>query len=731
MVKTILNRYFTPVLMFFVLLLSIIFNYLSIKHILLEVYKWHLHQPQTYQGGIEISVLFIIFCVSNYALRSYRKTNIFIWFLLSILYLRLHATDVPVLTAIVYFEMIMSLGNSLKKLLKIEENENDSIQKYLTNFVLGISVWCLFAIILSGLGFGNYNELRILTVVLFGLSLIKGINKPFTYTLLKKVEGLSTKEKNLVAFLIIIILVQFAKSSSAFDYDSLWYGLRPQLVLTGNNSFFDNLGLVTQVFVYPKLMEFFFIPISNLGDFSFIYCANTLIFVFIILTLINFLRSFKVSKLQSLWGVLLIATLPVFNMASTAKPDILALFLFLQAAYNARLWIDNYSKWNLTLTIVASELALAVKVTNWLYIPLLIFGIIIIVLKEKKLNFHWIIDPINYLKHIIIVLLGLIDFILMCLRTFVLTGYPVYPVIFGPLWKFIGFQAKYPFNYKTTAGNPQSQTFWGLIGRWEKMFFEPKSYGHIIMLWTGNIGLYLIGIFFIMLFLRKISIKGNEKYFFLFIPVVLSGLFYGSLFVNGGDGNYYLPPLSLALILLLGIIFKTNLGKRIILVCSLAIFILVQSVIMFVSHPSWSWGTSSFSTNLFQSIYDSDSVVKNNLEFAGLTQIAKYVSEGKGTKRAIGFGQEQILNQLPCRFEHIPGIVSPDLGNPSIGETVDSFSTYLKWAKINYIIIPKSGIQGFKAIQDAISIYAKLPKVTKIETKTYILYDISYYERNH
>ena len=38
-----------------------------------------------------------------------------------------------------------------------------------------------------------------------------------------------------------IVLALFAKTNTAQDYDSLWYGLRSQYVLVGQNSFYDDL----------------------------------------------------------------------------------------------------------------------------------------------------------------------------------------------------------------------------------------------------------------------------------------------------------------------------------------------------------------------------------------------------------------------------------------------------------------------------------------------------------
>jgi len=708
------------------MLIAVLVQVVVFDNILINVYSWQLKQPETIEGGILLLIiLFSYILINRFINTSY---SLVLVALITVLYLMNTNLLLPIVLTILYFEVFFSIGSYVN--VKMYANTNrDELAFYLRSFLIGFVIWCIINLVLALIGFGTINVIRVTTIILFVLSIQKGFNKPFSFFLIESLNRFSKKEKDIISLIMVLVLSLLSKSNTAIDYDSIWYGLRPQYVLVGDNSFFDNLGLVQFIHFYPKLFEFFTLPLSNLSDYSFIYCINIIFFIFSIILIFKILDSLIKKTFYSLVGTVMLATIPAFaNISTTAKPDIFSVFLILLGVYHLLNFIYKNKSEELLFGLSSLVLSLGGKSTSFLYIPFILFGfLIVMIIGIKKHNKQYLLlDNLDKAKsYYWLLITSLIIFSLTLYRTFKLTGYPVYPSGLS-LWNKLGFETKYPVtSVHNVDGLEINISLSGVIERWYKLLLDPKDYAHIIMLWTGNL-LVFMAFLLIILFLYK-KCKLTDSYtnlLLLFIaPVMLIGIFFATFMQNAGDGNYFLIPIILSFIWIYTFIRK-NVVSMIFqkwFTIGVLIFLPVQLTLTFVSHSSWQWGTQEFTSNL--SVYQKESnevFFENN----GLTEIEKYIENVPYNTRSIGFGNEQVLHHLPTRYEHITGIASDHLGNSSIVSSEANFLNYLKWAKIDFLILTKENIEGFEAVNNVILTFKEDTSNFIVETEDYSLIDI-------
>ncbi|MDD1504956.1 glycosyltransferase family 39 protein [Lysinibacillus sp. CNPSo 3705] len=714
---------FPRILLF--ILCALLFQIIVFDNILIDVYSWHLKQPETIEGGILLLILLFCYVLVNRYFKT--KYSFVIVALITMLYLINSNLFVPTVLTILYFEVFFSIGSCINRKFYKHIN-NNNISFYLKSFLVGFVVWAAINLFLSLIGYGSISNIRLVTLILFIISIHKGINKPFSFFLIEKLDRFTKNEKDLISCLVVLILALLSKSNRAIDYDSIWYGLRPEYVLVGENSFFDNLGLVQFVHFYPKLFEYFTLPLSDLGDYSFIYCINIIFFILSLIIIFGILNEILNNSFYSIIGTIILGTIPAFaNISTTAKPDIFSIFFILLGIYYLLNFINQNKSEELIFGISSLVLSLGGKSTSFLYVPFIGLGFLIsmIIYIKKYKKQYFLFSNLYKIKSLYWILVtSLFIFFIICYRTFKLTGYPIYPSGLG-LWNKLGFEAKYPVTSEhNVTGLDVTFSLSGIIDRWYKLLFDPKDYEHIIMLWTGNTTFFLILIILLFILTKNFKINFISKLqVFFFAPVILVGIFFATFMINGGDGNYFLIPIILTFIalytVLRGSVKNSTLQKWINI--GIIIFLPTQLLITFISHSSWQWGTQEFTTNL--NIYQQES---NDLLFEtnGLNEIEQYIRKIPNKTRSIGFGDEQVLNHLSTRFENIPGIVSNHLGNESIISSELDFYKYLEWAKIDFLILPREEIKGFENVKKVISQLENDEAIVKIEAQNYYLLDL-------
>jgi len=314
----------------------------------------------------------------------------------------------------------------------------------------------------------------------------------------------------------------------------------------------------------------------------------------------------------------------------------------------------------------------------------------------------------------------------ICYRTYKLTGYPFYPLL-GSLWAKLGFQIKYPFlgsNSEFFLSDDKS-----LLHHWAKILFDPQGYNHYVMVWPSNLYLFvwIISLIVILSYYNKMKLQ-EYSLFIVFLPIILSGIYNISTLPYGGDGNYYIPVVVFTLIAFFMLIKVISQTIRKVIIISMIMFIPVQSYVMMVSHFSWSYGTSKFSSDITQSNLESYDTKLKLFEGEGILEIETYLSQKNETANCISFlhptgGQEQLLNQLSCRYEDIPHM-SSRYGNSELFSSSDEFKKYLKWANVKYIIMPKGDVEGYEGVKAIINGFEQSPNTKRVDTSNYYLLEI-------
>ncbi|KLU57442.1 hypothetical protein EL84_02700 [Paenibacillus sp. VT-400] len=686
------KKYYT--LFVSIILISLLLQFTTLKNIVYKVYKWQLFQPETIHGVMEISLIVLLFLICILFFKGY--WSVFFATLVSVIFLIFHGVFISALLVLLYFEAMISVGRSISKYMFIKDNKN----QYLVFFLIGFLIWSFIAIVSSYFNFGTFSDLRIVTVVLTLASFLNGVNTPFVISLYIRATKLNPRELLLAFFLLLLVLIQFGKTNTllAYEYDSVWYGLRPEAVLVGNSSFFDNLGFLSFVHVYPKLFELFSIPLSNLGNYSYILSINVMFYLFIIFIIYSLLRELNLDKFKSLFFTSLISCVPALsNMASTAKTDLFSTTLVLLGSLYIWRWIislqtkDNVQTGYFWIAIIAFILSLGGKSTSILYAPLVIFGVIIYLMINGKLfGIKTILRGVrtNY-NYLTLFVVSVAVFIGICYRTYRITGVPMYPIV-GGLWEFLGFKVKYPFLMKNVGDTSTSASFKliDIFGRWYHMFLDPQPFGHVIMLWIGNIFLFL---FFLFLVFNVCNVKriSKDSFLLLVLPVFLAWLYYGTTLPNGGDGNVYQIPLILSMIGLFKFISTVSmLQLRKVVFVSLILFVPLQFLTMFISHPSWSYGLSPLQLPFHEN--NTQKFERKLFEYKGMLGIENYLKNTGNMEKCLGFGDDVALNQLSCRMETVNASASDYLGNSKVFSDMESLINYLKWNDTQYIIMPHS-----------------------------------------
>ena len=691
----------------------------AFKNILYGVYGWHIIQPESIQGGIELVAIFTISIILVLYMKNKLISTLGILGL-SLIYLKAHQVLIPVLTAAIYLEVILFFGRAVIKFLKIGNRKG--IKFVFDSLVVGIVSWGILAISLSLLGFGTILALKVLTISVFFISLFSKEYKPFSLSAIMSFSKSNTYQKTGFIFVWLIVLLQFAKSNTALDYDSLWYGLRPEKVLFGAESFYDNLGMTIFVHYYPKLYELLLAPISNLGDYSFIYSVTTFLLLFIYILIYSFFRELKINRLNATIFTCLLASIPaIANMGSTAKTDIFTSLFIVLSAYYLYQWAKYQHIDNLYYALISALISLGGKLTGYLYIPLLFLGVIISLIVYKKFNrklFKGILDN----KGLLLMLFTSVGlWILILYRTLKLTGYPIYPVAPG-LWKLLGFDLKYPFNQSVDLMS-EKLGFMDLLMRWYKIIFDPRGFTHYVMVWPGN--LYLCLVLFTILSVVVFWKKLKHRLFLLITvtPLFVSVLYYISTIPDGGDGNYFIAPIILISVACLYLLNLVDRSSKI-FILALCLYIPIQSGLVIVSHPSWSWGTATINYDLTRSDFEAKEKTSQRLEYNGYSGIQKYLEQSGEINNCTGFGTEQLLHELPCRFEDVPHIGSR-LGNPTIVQSEKDFLEYLKWGKVKYLVLPEVLPEGYTEVKKVIKKLEDHESTIKLQDRSGYLLDIS------
>ncbi|HVV98045.1 MAG TPA: hypothetical protein VHC92_12970, partial [Rhodanobacteraceae bacterium] len=223
-------------------------------------FGWHLSQPRTWQGGLEVLALAALLAVVAGVVRS-ALWRALLLVAIGEFYLRRHYVDLPMLVDVLYVEALIGAGAFAAKLCGIPRATG--VHGYLRCAAAGVVLWSLGAWTLSAFGIGSVQAWRAWTL-LFAIPAILARQTPLTVYLARRFATLGGSERAIIAAIGAWFLCLAARTNLVSGFDAWWYGLRGEYVLVATGSVFKSLELVAPVNYYPKLWELVLIPVSGL-----------------------------------------------------------------------------------------------------------------------------------------------------------------------------------------------------------------------------------------------------------------------------------------------------------------------------------------------------------------------------------------------------------------------------------------------------------------------------------
>jgi hypothetical protein len=264
------------------------------------------------------------------------------------------------------------------------------------------------------------------------------------------------------------------------------------------------------------------------------------------------------------------------------------------------------------------------------------------------------------------------------------------------------------------------------------LLFRPQVLPHIVIAWIGNVWLYLFVLAALAWGLRArperpAAPAASAIAWALFVVGLLLMLFFRTI-TRGGDGGYFLLPMSLG-ILLGGAAVLGNLAAgwpQRLLFSMLSAFVLFHATYSFAS-AAWATGTRPFDFDFTQSVRDTKVERRKLFHYEGIERIAEYLRKAPRPAHVIGYVRHHVGFRLQATFEHL--IYYKYWYTAPLADA-NAFLRYLQDARIDYLILPKPERQKSSEVVDAVvadaaAIMSGDPSVHVIDDLHYVLYDLA------
>ena len=683
-----------------------------------EIFSWHITQKNFSLGGVQC----IVFVLAVFLMTIYKKEKAEIIILASAaLFMIMQGIIIPCVTVYLYFEMICFIGFAIN----CKGNKKKDL---IYNFVSGLIFWGGVAIICSLLGFGTINNLRIMTLLMVVIAFFLH-KESYEFMPVKFAKYIQRNKKCNLSLLFILLIITIclilaAKSNVARDFDSVWYMLKPEYMLVGEHSFYDYLGYSAFVHYYPKLVELFFLPISGLGDYSFILIANVFVYtLFIVLgyKMVSLLcRDCKESN--KLLFVLLMFTMPsLTGIVSTGKGDTFGAFLVFAGVWFFINFLQDKELFHLVFVLISLLLSTGTKLTFILW-----GGCVGIILSIYCLfwlirNRHQIKTKIN--KYDIGTLVsGLVFIGGIHYRTYKLTGYPTYPLWIN-VWNKLGFSANYAM--KDVANPGMTIPVDEMGNRAYEFFFDPSALEHTVMCWPTNIALIWIAIVFICCIGKKLQLNLIAKILLVISVVELAFSIYYILVRYYPDGNYFFFPFLVLCFTCFYLLYLQKDGNALInsrfmrIIMCMMLFMTIP--LTFVANCAWASGIKPFSTEIigdnFSDYKEDELAFRKN----GYYNIAKFIETEFANERVIISGSEM---RIKGAVENANLAFNEQCASKEIYSNYENFKEYVQYAQIKGFVLSDSDETFFR--EYVLRLISEVTCERVMEDETATLYIVSY-----
>ena len=670
----------------------------------------------------EIILMLLLFLLPLYKLKK-TKGVIVTWTLMFAAFLYLHQTLVAFVVAGFYMVAIFFL--LYPTVMSFVPGRKKERLRYLSpalSITGGYGLWIVFCALISILGIAGKGAVYLFALALIWIAWYLRVFRPHRGGGLG--ERLNTKpDKKLlfiVGIILIALLIQLNRINIAIDYDSLHYGLRSEYILAeGRWGIFEDHGLVNTVYTYPKGFEILTIGLSFLPSYSFILCANVYILILILIVAGKTVGLVVKDRYAALFASMVLSLIPgISNMALTAKSDLFTLLLQLLAVYLVtRAVKEGGARELMVVSLTELMLSLTGKPTAAVFSTGLFIVTLLFLIKEK-----------NKLKNIsserrdrqissadsrTVLIIGAVAFLIICLRTFLLTGLPITSVFSG-LFTRLGFEIKYPFSAQSI---PSEGISLGLIEgikntavRILKFLFFPggEDMSHVIMAWGGIFFAALLLVF--ILEAKKTRSYLAEKHetealmgfkYLSAASVTMLLLAVISLHLLWQvDGNYFMLMYCLISMVAVVCIYCAD-KKREEAESSrwlhdklrnAAVMFITLSMIMITAHTGWAGAVGFTPIKIFnRGLVEHEDIIEDIREQTGSDEIWRELNEAcsDSGKRIIAFEKDPFCYSFLSAVESYTDIEGSG-GNVYLVKKLNIFKEYLAAAEIDYIYVDAS-----------------------------------------
>ncbi len=641
-------------------------------------FAWHVAQPQFIQGALELLGLAAGMVLAE-RLRD-RRWGTAAMIVLFAIYARRHYIDYTIALTSLYLLGLYSLGVLTARVIGAGQTE-DREYAVLRNFLLGVLAFTLVVWTCALLLRTNFQQTKILTAVMLALAIVMA--RPF------RSLSINLRESSwgvlfpsvCRALLAATVLAMLAKGNYKLEYDSAWYGLRPDRILFGPSGLFQDLDLSTQVYYYPKLYEVLIAPLVRNGAGSGALGFAAFSWIFLLGCCHWAAKQFSIPS-NWRWGLLVaIGTLPaVGGLGMSAKGELFAAGLVLLCLACLQRHFKHRDLPSLLDCASFALLASTVRLSMMPYL-VLIFALFCIAALRWLPGQNLGASFRNHRSSWVVLLLTVIAVALVHYRTYVLTGYPLMGTAgMSAAFVRLGFEPTFPnITLIDTAALPLP----GLLDLLGRYLMSPSRLD--MSTWTGTLWATLPLLAFVAMAVRRNFRPAGVAA----IPLLMGMMFFLILAtfhfpVPGGAGYYFMVPIAALLLASLGMLAGVDQHRWRSLPWVILVVSLIQFTMFFMS-ANWYPGTRTWDTHFSINPLNDTRRTREVLGYSKLLPLSDAIAGCGQAERVIGLVPDPAAFLLPGRYESLRELA---WANRQAVVSPLAFSDYLKRARIELVILP-------------------------------------------
>lgn len=696
-------------------------GYSAWKQLVTGVLSWHMRQPEYISMVSELLLVWLLLFLSFYVIGKACKAvgGLMVAFII-LGFCWLHKLLLPILFTGAYTIYLMLTGLWFGRTFL--RKKFDPAWNFLMGSAVTILLFCLFSL----LNLGSITKLRTWIVVsgcLLGVWYLRELycqkkdGQQLFYSDISLGDGMV--QKLMLASIVTLVLLQAGRMNLAVDFDSIWYGVRSDVMLNSGNGIYEDLKTLGVVYTYSKGFETLLLPLAGLPSYSFTIAMNLWIAVLLLYAAYRTAKVCVTSE-RALWGPFLISAVPgIMNMSDTAKADLMTVFcqtLMVQGMVKCVHGCDadvcettgqeaggTYLADWLVAGMAAGGVSLALKPTAMVYSPAIV-----------GMSVLWLIrDYMSYKKRSdaaagswmrfqnrriwMMILPPALALAGIWGRTLKLVGVPVTSIFYGTFQK-LGFEVKYPFY---ASRFPSVGSDWSvadqvllLLQRLYGVLLDPQGedMAHVVIAWGTVLPLVL---FVLWLFLRKFAQKNKwieEKscsyFMWLLLPIGVVNLI-SLQSLSQIDGNYYM--LYYVLIILAAVIWMGSLNLEDQKICGRILVPVWVYGALFCSLTNWAWTLGNGGIDLVNRGYYPHQAMQRQRRAEQGSGAIWSIFATDPLNRVIALGELPDVWTFPCWVQSYVD-VSGYWGNPDVVASAPAFLNYLHFAEVDYLYMERGYI---------------------------------------